>query len=419
MLIDHGPNKLAGRALRALGCATLALSVLVSTGCGSDSDASAALPAIDLGKLDTGGYTTTPQDPAPFNPTAAARNLEALRLGEVIPLPKDIDPALTYGSGRGKSYTNLASLTPTVELSWIDGKNFDSDTVGLIGGFLTTAQSNQSESLSYALTNNVMIFESDSAAAAAAVALARSGFTSLDYDKNNNQTPPEPTASAKYPTAQVIWKPKNQILASWYATGRFVINTLVRHPENFELEISDQPGLLSLSDRTIAATADRLSKFVATAPDKLTSQALDPSKMVRITLPILPREAVETKFNGVLSAVGELHRRTDQDKARALFDRTGVDSVSYGAGMLVRTRDAAAAETYIDEVSVNKFRVRIDSPPGLPTARCFKYHGPAWNVFAFDCYVSQGRYAAYTRADQVQEAYQQISAQYAILANDK
>ncbi|MFE6862767.1 hypothetical protein [Nocardia sp. NPDC057668] len=419
MFISHGLNKPAGSALRAATAVALAVTVLVSAGCGSESDAAGTLPEIDLSKLDTGGYETKPRDPAPLNPVAAAHNLEALRLAEVMPLPKDIDSALIHGSGRAKSYTNLASLSPAVDLSWFEEENFDSDTAGLIGGFYTTAQSNPSDGLSYALTNNVMIFDSDNSAAAAANALSRSGFSSPDLDHDSNRTPPVETTSLRFPAAKVLWKPNNQVLASWYATGRFVISTLVRNEENFQLRISDLPGLLALSDKAITVTMDRLSKFVPTPPNALTSLALDPTGMVRITLPIAPREAQESSFNGVLSATAELHRRPDQDKARALFDRTGVDNISYGAGMLVRTRDATAAETYIDEVSINKFRVRIDPPQELPTARCFKYHGPSWSVWAFDCYVSVGRYAAYTRADQVQETYQQISAQYAILANDK
>lgn len=405
--------------LRAVVAAALAIAVLASSGCGSESDAAAPEPTIDLSKLETGSYNTKPQEPAVTDPVATGRNIEALRLTEVMPLPKDIDPALTYGSGYGRPFTAADSPINGVDLSWLRFTNFAADATGLVSGFHTAAQSNVEESLSFTLAEAVMIFDSDSSAAASAIALARSGFNGLDFDQKNNKYEPEPAVSPKYPSAHVIWKPHTQVLASWYATGRFVINTLVRNPENFELEVSDQAGLMALSDKAISVTADRLKTFVPTPPDKLVDLARDPEKMSRITLPLPREDNSDGTFEGVLSTAGDLHRRQDQTKARALFEKTGTDFISYGAGTLVRTRDAAAAKTYIKEVSTDKFRTRIESPPGLPTASCFEYHGPSGFELPFDCYVSNGRYAAHVEARQQRDAYQMISAQYAVLANDK
>ncbi|MFD6353543.1 DUF7373 family lipoprotein [Nocardia tengchongensis] len=414
----HGFGRLrsARIGVRAAAAAALVVSVLVSAGCGSTSHAADEQP-VDLSKLDTGNYSTKPRNVEAKNPAQIGRYLEALRLGSVVPLAQDIDPSLTYNVPDVNPFTDADSFVAdqmagnTAAFGWLNMTEFDANTPGFVAGFQTGARSNKDSTISYELKNAVMVFESDDAAAAAAIALARSGF-----GKNEGT---EPAHSTKYPTAQIAWMSKSQALASWYATGKFIVLALVINHENATLGESDQPGLLALSDKAIAGTADRLKTFQPTAKDKLADLQLDPEGMLRMTLIRPAGDLTAFAFDGTLDAHGALRAAEDLNTTRALFEKTGVDSVSYGAGQVVRARDSAAAETYIADKSAVKFQHRVDPPPELSTARCVEYHGPEKNEFPFRCYVAYGRYAAEVWSTQKQDVYQRISAQYAMLVNSR
>ncbi|MFE3756945.1 hypothetical protein ACFXO9_21800 [Nocardia tengchongensis] len=414
----HGFGRLrsARIGVRAAAAAALVVSVLVSAGCGSTSHAADEQP-VDLSKLDTGNYTTKPRNIQAKNPAQIGRYLEALRLGTFVPLAQDIDPALTYNVPDVNPFTDADAFIAdqlagnTAAFGWLNMTEFDANTPGLVAGFQTGARSNEDSTISYELKNAVMVFESDAAATAAAAALARSGFG------RNEGT--EPAHSSKYPTAQIAWMSQTQALASWYATGKYVILALAINHENALLGESDQPGLLALSDKAIAVTADRMKAFQPTPKDKLADLPLDPEGIIRMTLIRPAGDMTAFAFDGTLDARGALHPADDPNAARTRFERSGVDLVSYGAGQVVRARDSAGAEAYIADLSSLRFRHRIDPPSGLPAARCVEYRGPAQNEAPFRCLATNGRYAAEVWSTQKQDVYQRISAQYAMLANSR
>ncbi|MEC3955003.1 hypothetical protein VMT65_18320 [Nocardia sp. CDC153] len=385
------------------------LSIMVSAGCGTDSRSE----RVDLGKLDTGSYATTPQDPKAADATVRARVIEALRLGNVMPVGSEVDPALTHNTDVAHVFVGKNSFS-----GYLNVEHFDSDTPGFVTGFATEAQA-PAEAGRYSLDNAVMIFDSDAAAAKAAEALARTGFDLKDDERADLVS----LQSDRHPAAHIIWHPKKQNLASWYPMGRFVLVTVINQAEEFYLQsywnAAPAPAPMALADKAIDVTADRLKSFQPTPPDKITGLPLDPDGILRLTLPRPEGDRTANAFPGALDKHGALHKADEPEVARALFERTGVDLVGYGAGELVRTRDSAAARTYFDTAFIDKFQHRIDSPPGLPNARCVKYHGPRQSAFPFTCYVTFGRYVASVWSQQQQDVYQRISAQYAILANDK
>ncbi|MVU78937.1 hypothetical protein GPX89_17000 [Nocardia sp. ET3-3] len=419
---SSGRLRSAGIWLRAGAAAALAFSLFASAGCGSESHAAEG-PAIDLNKLDTGSYQTKPQDFVPKDPARAARTTEALRLGDIMPLPMEIDPALTHNDDGPHPFTGAEEAAiPALPggNSFLNGLNytdFTANTAGFVAGFATAAGSDADYGAAYHLTDAVMIFDSDHAAVSAAKALATSGFY---------QNPAQPNArdatavqSTIHPNAEVRWIPNEQFLASWYPVGTFVVLTIVSNSENRRLEQSDLPGLLALSDKAIDVTTEKLTSFRPTRVDELGSLPIDRDGMLRLTLPRPPGDTTADTFDGTLDRHGAL-QTTNSDPATmaALYDKNGVDAVSYGAGLLVRTRDGAA-QSYLDAAYGSRFERRIDSPPGLPNARCTKYHGPSAHAFPFACQVAHGRYVASVWSQQQQDVYQRIAAQYAILANDK
>ncbi|GAB3207369.1 DUF7373 family lipoprotein [Nocardia tengchongensis] len=409
------------RSARIRLCAAavaLAASVPATAGCGSESHA-AQEQTVDLAKLDTGSYTTQPTQVTAPDAVAAGRLAEALRLGGALPLPMEIDPALTTNAGGVHPFTSVSDLlVPEMRggktaFGWLNDTAFTTDPTGFTAGFATSARTDSDADLGYQLTALVMAFDSDSDAAAAATVFAADGFP--DFGNGVG----EPAQSTAHPGALLSWLPGSQYLAGFYPTGRFVIGTLVDNREKHYEKISDLPDLIAKSDKAIAVTEDRLKSFRPTPPDQLTTLPLDPLGIVRLTLPRPAGDRTASGFSGALDAHSALHDEDKPDTAQALFDKDGVDAVGYGAGALYRTRDAAAAKDLRDLEYVDKFHHPIDSPVGLPGARCVKYHGPDTHAFPFACTVSYGRFAAQVWSQQQQDAFQRISAQYAMLANDK
>ncbi|MFF0609195.1 hypothetical protein ACFYUD_11045 [Nocardia tengchongensis] len=390
----------------------MAISILASAGCGSESGA-ATEKSVDVSKFDTGSYPTKPQDPTTTDPAKRARLIEGLRLGDVLPVASDIDSTLV----RNASSTNVF-VEPYDFDDMINVDHFADDAPGFTVGFATSGRPAKDPFLGYTLTNAVMIFDSEPAAATAAAALVRRGFWMADKGAQV-----EPVQSTQHAGAQMIWAPTEQRFASWYPTGRFVIFTMVDQIENrvveHDLGVPPEPAPLALTDKAIDITLDRLKTFQPTPSDKLTALPLDPDGMVRLVLPRPAGDQTANGFTGSLDHHGALHTVGDTAMYRALFDKTGVDSFGYGGGILVRTKDETAAQYFQDTAFVSRFQHQIAPPAGLPSARCTKYHGPDEHAAPFTCTVSFGRYVATVVSQQQQDAYQRISAQYAILANSK
>ncbi|MEU1429286.1 hypothetical protein ABZ412_19615 [Nocardia sp. NPDC005746] len=408
----HGRLRSARLGVRAAAAAALAISVVVSAGCGSESHAAEEKPA-ELSKLDTGNYPTKPQDPIAADPAKQARILEAARLGNILPLGSEIDPTLARNGSGVHIFTE-----PNTYDGILNVDHFAEDAAGFVVGFATSARPADDVFLGYTLTNTVMIFDSDAAAANAANALVRHGFW-LSQDG----AVVDSLHSAQHPAAQIIWAPTEQRLASWYPTGKFVIFTMFDLVENRSVEhsfgVAPEPAPLALADKAIDVTTERLKTFQPTPPDKLASLPLDPDGMLRVTLPRPAGDQTSAAFTGTLDRQGMLHVVENPAKYRDLFEKTGVDSISDGAGFLVRAKDSDSAQTFLDSASASRYQHRIDPPAGLPNAHCVKYHGPDDHAAPFHCYVAYGRYAATVWSQQQQDVYQRISAQYAILANNK
>ncbi|MFI1915075.1 hypothetical protein [Nocardia sp. NPDC020380] len=411
MRYSYGRLRSARIRLRAAGAAVLAVSVLASAGCGSESHA-AKDQTIDLSKLDTGSYATKPTDATTSDPMTTGRELEAVRLANIFPLGSEIDPALIYNTAGTNVFTEANSFNDYVNVD-----HFTDDAKGFIAGFATSARPAQDPDLGYTLTNAAMVFDTDADAGSAATALARSGL------KLKSGTEVDPVQSTKHPASQILWAPSQQRLASWTPIGKFVLFTMIDQAENYSVEqefgLAPEPMPLTLADKAIDVTADRLKDFQTTPPDKLTGLPLDPDGMLRLTLQRPTGDQTTGGFPGTLNQHGMLHMVENLTYYRTVFDQTGVDRVSDGAGFLVRARDSASAQAFLDNVSVTRTQHPIDPPAELPIARCEKSHGPDPHAAPFHCYVAFGRYAATVWSQQLQDAYQRISAQYAILANNK
>lgn len=397
---------------------TVAVAAVPACGSGSSEDHTQDDPVVEAGLLDVGNYPTQPRQLDRPKNIFVARAAEAQRLANVLPLPSEIDPNLKFGNEaevhvfletEGEAKTHLSPM-----FRWLNEHNFTEATNNYISGFSSLGTTDRTRKLSYELVNTTLIYSDDASARAAADKLSQT-----DFYGDNNENIVEPTALSKYPDSVARWQPTSQTLVSWLARGKYVLITIVSHPENDELKKSDLPFLATLAEKSMDTTLPRLQQFKSTPPDQLMSVPIDPDGLRSKSLPRLEGDSF-VNIPGTYEVSGALQFFGEPEKARALFTEAGIERMAFDGGELVRAKDRAAAQKFADQRGQpDRYSHSVDSPRGLPIAKCLEYRGPKISAARFICQMSYDRYVATTWSQQLQDAQQRISAQYLILANSK
>ncbi|AHH15784.1 hypothetical protein NONO_c09770 [Nocardia nova SH22a] len=403
--------KLLATTARFVTTVGMTVALVSSAACGSDSDA-VTDPVVDLTKLDLGAYQGKPADLGLPKNMYVARFMEANRLGDVLPLPHEVDPNLTVGeASETHAFLDVGKefhLGPIFR--WLHEENFNSSVRNYVGGFATSASSNEAYTLSYELVSSALLFSDPESARVAAGELSKADFY--------GDVPVEPTALEKYPDSVARWQPAKQLLTTWTANDKYVIITNVINHENAELGVSDPKFLTDLAAKSIAATTDSLRNFKPTPVDQLMKTPVDPDNVRSLAL---RRPTGDSFINipGTFDLHGAMQFAPNPKILEKAYRDNGVDRVAFDAGELVRAKDSAAAQKIFEERSAaNRLMRKVESPKGLPNAVCLNYKGPDTKI-RYYCHVRYGRYAAVVFSQQLLDAQQRISAQYSILANSK
>ncbi|QIS09055.1 DUF7373 family lipoprotein [Nocardia arthritidis] len=395
--------------MRKLALLMTAVTVLVgAVGCGSDSDDE---PKVDLSQLDVGNYPTKPQDLGKAKDLNQARLIDAARLASYVPLPMEIDSSLRFEPPGSAVRTFIDPESAALDGRAVIHRDlFAQDAKGFMFGFTGTGMSDKVEKLALQLDTVVMVFTDDEAAKYAARAL---GERENARDSDN-----QPAALPKYPEAYTFWQPKYSSLLSWFATGRFVIFSTVWDHVGMATGFGDESILTTLAEKNLDIVPNRLKGFTPTPDDKWAEVPADIDGMLGRTVPSLNAGTDRLGDPAVYDGHSGLHISSQPGEDEKLFDDLGVDKVAFNGGLLYRTRNAAAARRLVDaHAKVGKLFRPTAAPKGLPQAKCSEYHGLREQRVRFDCSIAVGRYAAEIWANQRADAYQRISAQYALLAN--
>ncbi|MGF6884058.1 hypothetical protein ABIA39_003701 [Nocardia sp. GAS34] len=388
---------------------TLLLTALL-TGCGSSHGGSSPTPRIDLSALDFGPYDASPRDMGKPKNALQAADIEAERLGNVVPLAMDIDPALVYGgNSNAVVFTDPKnSMLP----NFCNLDNFAAVAPGLVGGFVSYGRSSQANA-GLELVDAVMLFPDEQSAAGAATALEHLDFTS----KPGNHPVPIP----KYPAAHAHWEPGTQAIDDWYASGKMLVFTSVYDHARIWFHHADLPELVGKVTKSLDTVVPAIAKFTPHPVDQLTYQPIDDSGMLGRTM-VRPKASTDDWLNppAVYDAHAALNWSTDPLSTQQWLVADGVDKYAQYGNDLYRTRDEGTALDARDQLGDPEKHFKSAAPPrGLPIAKCRQYHGPQTQAIHYYCAVAHGRYASQSWGDQLLDAQQRISAQYAILVKAK
>ncbi|MGW5921389.1 DUF7373 family lipoprotein [Nocardia fluminea] len=396
------------RATKVVCVLATALLTTVATACGGPDEIAATDAPVDLATLDVGNYPTQPRQVGTVANLDQGRFVEAERLGDFVPTPADIDPRFVHTN------PSIASVFLDAEASL--GKimavdRFAEVAPDFIGGFVSSAETKPSN-MGLDMVNAVMIFPDAQKAATAATELEKLDF---GYAPNNQRI-----EIPGYPAAIAHWQPDQQSIGSWFATGHLVIYTWFYDYLKIWLEKVDKQELLDLTRKSLDTIVPAVAKFTPTPSTELMTLQRDRDGMLGRTAP-RPREDSWINPPGVYAGRTARHFVSDPVSTAKMIDDYGIDLYANDGSEVYRARDIAGAQGVRDELGglTRKFTASA-APKNLPSARCKEYIGRKKRIaIRFYCAVSYDRYAAYVWSNQLLDAQQRISAQYALLVNAK
>lgn len=370
---------------------------MITTACGTDRDGSAA--TVDESKLDWGNYSIVPRDMTTVATLESGAIQESIRLAEYVPLPIEIDSRLVLG---GSSHPRTAQSPPGVT-------GFPRGTPGLVSGWSTRADERDLDTISsLALYMDLDIARFDTRDNAARAMNILADDVDPEYPHKGALTIPG------YDTARAVLTYFDSVNV-WVAHDNYVIWLWVSD----RIAAPEGPApLIDLAKRALDKQLEMLQGYRPTPADQIATVQPDIDGLLGHTLPD-ERDLIQPS-TGIYSARAALHHQIDPARSQRAFADAGVDLVASDLDTLYRASDPEAASrlaaNFVDELS--KVYLRIDSPPGLPTAQCLhRKDDESGSSAKYICYLTYDRYVAEVLADQPQDLYQRVSAQYKLLTH--
>lgn len=377
--------------------------------------------------LDTGPYSITPGRPlgvAGEDPQAQGL-LEAHRLAEFTVGPWEVDDSLHEYPGVDQVGLIAPVATPQMmrELAVLPMPLPEiAATHGFLSGFSTVRVSPEEAGRKLGLHNAVMRFPDPAAAAAAAAEMADKVPMPSGADpmrpRETSGTPEAITKSYVFPDDRYVR------VDSFTAHGPYVLYQSSRASGDnmFDAAPALVAGALSMQKR-------RIDEFAPTERAAMAQLPLDPTGQL-MARTLAARDNSAPLIIGGWRPRAWLHFEDNPVTATSLFNTASVDAVTQRLTTVYQAANADGAARIVgqfaEELGAAPDVRPVDGVVGMPVARCFErlkgavppteamtIQRVAWH---FKCVASVDRYAYTAFSQKAEDARQQISAQYRILA---
>ncbi|WP_433727672.1 DUF7373 family lipoprotein [Nocardia sp. CA-129566] len=406
-------DRIMRRSLRLCATAFALIFALSASSCGGD-DSNHSDAAIDISKLDSGNYPTTPRDidSTRTDDTSAIR--EAIRIGEATPLVMDIDNRFIFDYHKFISRTLTPQSSPYFTGTKLESGEFNAIAPGLVAGWYSFGQRREQSGAGREIEMDIIRFSSADRARTAMQALA-------------DRTAGESFRISEYPEARTTYIAKvaygSPWLASWLAHGDMLLYVRVDDPISIPFTPAEQADLVK---RAFDKQIEMLKGYSPTPPDQIKSLPLDVDGLLSRTLPFdKDNKPGGSDPSSIFPKHAALHFDRHPNVAMAAFNDAGLDNIAVSATTIYRTRDtpstsrliAALEAPVVDEDNYAK----VDSPPHLPAAHC--YNAKPGISYASDyppvCWIAFDRYVAKVTGRNIQDLHQRTAAQYKLLASGR
>ncbi|MFI6220734.1 hypothetical protein ACIBEH_09300 [Nocardia salmonicida] len=394
-----------------MSSALVALGLLMGA-CGGSDAATPPTPDIDVTKLDSGNYPTTPTDLESTRVPTSGALREAIRIGAATPLPFQYDSRFVFAKGASGGRHITPTDPPYFPGAGIESKDFDATIPGVVAGWDSSADRRDALNAGRAVSTITLRFRTADQAKHAATELWNrapgSAYPIPNYSDALTKLEPKPTPLPV------------QNLRAWLPRGDLL----------FFIEVADWLGLPydPAADATVAQKyfdkqIEMLRAYSPTPLSDIDKLPLDTEGLLSRTLPTEPakRSKSATSSSAVYPAQAVLHLEEHPVSASAAYTDAGIDYVAFDLTSVRRAKnEAAAARLHAwlnSELSSAKAYVKADSPPNLPTFTCFTVDSKASSSFMSKptCQGTVGRYVIDASANSLQDAQQRIAAQYRLL----
>lgn len=356
---------------------------------------------VDPTLLNVGPYQTKPR---PALGTAGSHEegvlIEAQRMANFVVGPWEVDPALKEQNSFGaRVLTDTDALTQLgpPELAAVLGRH------NFINGFASARQAVNGKDL----LNGVLRL-GDSASAAAAV----SDLRATKLTEPTNWTSPQQVSVPGHP----------DVLAIGYTvadpeTGRQwnALRSFAFHRSYVLTQVARVEGGIASAAQLVANIINLqrviIDRFPATDLADFAEITLDPTGLLARTLP-LPQEEATPVQNARYGKRGALHFQNDPIWSSALFDETIMDLAARARTNVYRLSDAYAALVLVDEFAADAEASAgkpVDGVQFMPASQCIQV------TQGFYCVASIDRYVIEARSRSLDDAHQQVAAQYTLL----
>lgn len=393
--------------------AVTAAAALTAVGCGSDAvqgSATTATPTsstssggVDVASLDVGNYPTKPSPPLGMTGTESkGKLLQARELANFVVGPWEIDPGLlktwTRYSGLVLKSADALNLIEPKAVAAAAGRH------PFVNGFYSARSDDQT-----VLINAVVRFTDPAAATAAAGEMVQAA---LDEPASGATRSPvtipghSDAQASSYPFTDVLTHREKASVNAFTAHGAYVLVQAVQSYDGLETA----RGLVA---KTLDAQKPLVDQFTPAAPADFAALPLDPTGLLARTILLSPKEANVVQ-NSTYDVRGALHFQSDPVDSAQLLADAGVDVVASGKTTVYRATNPAGAASVVDGFAkqVTGTTGKPAAPvPGLPASKCVS------SSEIFYCVGSVDRYVVDASSGQLQDAQQQIAAQYAILSS--
>ncbi|MGN2641571.1 DUF7373 family lipoprotein [Nocardia takedensis] len=381
-----------------------AVALVLSAGC-SDPESSGPV-TLDVSTLDSGNYPATPRsmdfqlDPK-YGPLR-----EAIRIGAVMPLILDTDGRFTVQRLTSPERRVIPKVPPAL---WgLDIDEFNEFTTGMIAGWTTSGERRRQFNMGRQITMHALRFTDAAAAATAADRL---------IERQALKAPGQAVTLPNQPAARAKFTPDKRYLDVWLPREDMLLYVHVDDPVSEPLLAED---LITLAHAALTDLIEGLRAYSPTPRDQIAALPVDVDGLLGRTLPAATAEGKADVRSMLLPAQAALHYDLFPATTKPALLDAGVDLVAVSDARVYRASDAAAADRLIAAFAAQLAEgVRaIDSPPGMPTVRCFETKDTkvSSGLYPPTCLVPYDRFVGRVTGQNVQELHQKAAAQYKLLA---
>ncbi len=389
-------------------CVVVALSIAaVVAGCSTDGQPVAATltdPKVDTAALDTGDFPT--QASAPFGRAADHRLHEALRMGDYVVVPFEVNPDLTtYETPNGGFGSDPKDWSAFGTVTGVKPTTAAND--ALLGGFVSSFGNPESTTR----TNNRLILNT-------MVLRYRSAQDATASQDTIYRTYQEVVAKNEPNLVVVPLEGSPGTFVRYYQGSRFKQGARIyvtAYKDYLLVEKYDGPVTQAAAmDATVRDLISQqktlLDEFTPNPPDE--APPIDPHSLLIYALPV-----GDTPGGAVWGPRGMAHRQGDPQDIFTVLDETKSQTAIQGSAV-VRSDTPQGARKVFDSFANDMVKdgtySQVDSPPGFPTATCMTNDTKS-NEFV--CMMTLGRYYAQVEGQTLKSAQQAVSAQYLILTS--